>query len=245
MKSLDFMGAPFLGTYILKGVRVVHVIIVEDVLVLLRERDRLVHLEHLAHIVQTGPPPAADQLVQVKGVALFVRLRRKLVVGVAFQIILGGIEGRQAPELQDALVTGHGGKLAGGHQLTAQPLGIEVIALGLALGAPVRLHIDGGLAQPVLRDLLDGGALPASQEHHGIHVAQNRFRVFVVKSLTLSKLLVKEGQTDFTGTDDGHQLFKVWHLSRVGRLVPQHPHMMGQAAPVLVVRPLTQQVEHL
>ena len=69
--------------------------------------------------------------------------------------------------------------------------------------------------------------------------------MFVVDGLTLGKLLVKEGQAHLPGADDGHQLFQVGHLPRVGRLVPQHPHMMGQAAPVLVVRPLTQQVEHL
>ena len=33
--------------------------------------------------------------------------------------------------------------------------------------------------------------------------------------------------------------------ARVGRLVPQHPHMMGQAAPVNIVRPFTQEIEHL
>ena len=58
MKSFDFMGALFLGTYILKDVRIVHIVVVEDVLVLVRERDRLVHLVHLASLVQTGPPPA-------------------------------------------------------------------------------------------------------------------------------------------------------------------------------------------
>ena len=106
-------------SYILKSVRVVHIVIVEDVLVLVRERDRLVHLVHLASLVQTGPPPAADQPVQVKGVALFIRLLREFVVGVLFQVVLGRIERGQAPELQDAPVTGHGGKFAGGHQLFA------------------------------------------------------------------------------------------------------------------------------
>ena len=61
----------------------------------------------------------------------------------------------------------------------------------------------------------------------------------------MGKLLVKKCQRHLPGADDGHQFFQVGHLPRVGRLVPQHPHMMGQAAPVLVVRPLTQQVEHL
>ena len=228
-----------------KGVRVVHIVIVEDVLVLVRKRDRLVHLVHLASLVQTGPPPAADQPVQVKGVALFIRLLREFVVGVLFQVVLGRIERGQAPELQDAPVTGHGGKFAGGHQLPAQPLGIEVVTLGLALGAPVRLHIDGGLAQPGFRDFLDGAALTASQEYHAVHVAQDRFCVLVIDGLALGQLLIKEGQTDLSGADHGHQLFKVWHLSRVGRLVPQHPHMMGQTAPILVVRPFTQKVEHL
>ncbi len=43
-----------------------------------------------------------------------------------------------------------------------------------------------------------------------------------------------------TGADDRHQLFKVGDLARIGGLVSQHPHMMGQAAPVYVVRPFAQ-----
>ena len=61
----------------------------------------------------------------------------------------------------------------------------------------------------------------------------------------MGQLLIQQAQADLTGADDGHQLFKLGHLSRVGRLVPQYPHMMGQAAPVNIVRPFTQEVEHL
>ena len=134
---------------------------------------------------------------------------------------------------------------AGGHQLPAKPLGVLVVAFRLALGAPVRLHIDGGLPQPVFRNLLDGGAFPAAQEDHAVHVSQDRFRVLVINGLALRHLLIKERQRYLTGADDGHQLFQVGHLPRVGRLVPQHPHMMGQAAPVNIVRPFTQKIEHL
>ncbi len=66
-----------------------------------------------------------------------------------------------------------------------------------------------------------------------------------VDGLALGVLLVQQAQADLTGTDDGHQLFQRGHLARVGRLVPQHPHMMGQAAPVNIVRPFTQEIEHL
>ena len=62
---------------------------------------------------------------------------------------------------------------------------------------------------------------------------------------TLSKLLIEQRQNRLAGADNSRRLFQVRHLSRVGHLIPQHPHMMGQAAHVLVVRPLTLQVEHL
>ena len=69
--------------------------------------------------------------------------------------------------------------------------------------------------------------------------------MFVINGLALCHLLVKERQRYFTGTDHGHQLLQRGHLARVGRLVPQHPHMMGQAAPMNIVRPFTQKIEHL
>ena len=69
--------------------------------------------------------------------------------------------------------------------------------------------------------------------------------MFVINGLALCHLLVKERQRYFTGADNGHQLFQIGHLPCIGRLVPQHPHMMGQAAPVNIVRPLAQQIEHL
>ena len=71
------------------------------------------------------------------------------------------------------------------------------------------------------------------------------FRVLVVDGLALGKLLIQQAQADLTGTDDRHQLFQVWHLPGVGRLVPQHPHMMGQPAAVDIVRPFAQKIEHL
>ena len=69
--------------------------------------------------------------------------------------------------------------------------------------------------------------------------------MLVINGFALRHLLVKERQRYFTGADDGHQLFQVGHLPCIGRLVPQHPHMMGQAAPMNIVGPLAQQVEHL
>ena len=86
---------------------------------------------------------------------------------------------------------------------------------------------------------------PASQENHAVHISHDRFRVLVINGLALRHLLIKERQRYFTGTDDGHQLFQVGHLPCIGRLVPQHPHMMGQAAPMNIVGPLAQQIEHL
>jgi len=134
---------------------------------------------------------------------------------------------------------------AGGHKLPAQPLRVLVVAFGLPSGAALRLHGDGGLAQPVLRYFLDGAGLPAPEEYHAVHVAEYRLGVLIVDGLTLGQLLVEQRQAHLPGADDRHQLFEVRHLPGVGGLVLQHPHMMGQTASVYVVRPFTQEIEHL
>ena len=161
------------------------------------------------------------------------------------QIVLLGIERGQASELQDAPVTGHGGKLTGGHQLPAQPLVVLAVTFRLAPCPAIRLHVDRGLTQPVFGYFLNCAGLTATQKHHAVHVAKDGFSVLVIDGLALGQLLIKEGQTDLSGADHSHQLFKVRHLSRVGHLVPQHSHMMGQAASVNIVRPFTEQIEHL
>ena len=194
---------------------------------------------------QPGPPAAVYALVEEKGVFLFVGLRRVLVIGVLLQIVLLGIERGQAPELQDAPVAGHGGKFAGGHQLPAQPLVILAVTFRLPPCPAIRLHGDRGLAQPVFGYFLDGGAFPPAQENHAVHVSQDRFGIVLVYGLALGVLLVEQAQAHLAGADHGHQLLQRGHLARVGRLVPQHPHMMGQAAPVNIVCPFTQEIEHL
>ena len=228
------------------GIRIVHVVVIEDVLVLAYgPRVRCVYLVHLTSLVKPRPPAAVDELIQVKGVFLFIGLSRVLVVRVLFQIVFGRKERGQAPQLQNALVARHGSQLAGCHQFPAQPLGVLVVAFRLPTGAALGLHGDGGLSQPVFRYFLDGGALPATQEDHAVHVSQDRFRVVFVNGLALRVLLIEQAQTHLAGTDYGHQLLQGGHLPRVRRLVPQHPHMMGQAAPVNIVRPFTQKIEHL
>ena len=63
-----------------KGVRVIEIVIVEDVLVLVCERlVRHGCLVHLTFLGQPGPPAAVNELVEGKGVFLFVSLRRVLV----------------------------------------------------------------------------------------------------------------------------------------------------------------------
>ena len=162
-----------------------------------------------------------------------------------FQIVFLGIERRQPSELQNAPISGHGGKLAGGHQLPPEPLGVLAVTFGLPTGASLSLHRDGCLAQPVFRNFLDGGAFAPAEEQHTVHVAENGFHVLIVDGLALGKLLIQQAQADLPGADDRHQFFQVWHLPGVGRLVPQHPHMMGQPAAVNIVRPFTQEIEHL
>lgn len=80
-----------MGLY--KGIRVIEIVIVEVVLVCecLVRHDRLVHLTFLG---QPRMPAAVDELIEGKGVFLFVGLRRVLVVGVLLQIVLLGIERR-------------------------------------------------------------------------------------------------------------------------------------------------------
>ena len=162
-----------------------------------------------------------------------------------FQIVFLGIERRQPSELQNAPISGHGGKLAWGHQLPPEPLGVLAVTFGLPTGAPLGLHRDRSLAQPVLGNLFDGAGLTATEEQNAVHVAEDGFCVLIVDGLALGKLLIQQAQADLTGADDRHQLFQVWHLPGVGRLVPQHPHMMGQPAAVNIVRPFAQEIEHL
>ena len=154
------------------GIRIVHIVVVEDVLVLAYgPRVRYVYLVHLTSLVQPRPPAAVDELIQVKGVFLFIGLSRVLVVRVLFQIVFGRKERGQAPQLQNALIARHGSQLAGGHQLPTQPLGVLVVAFRLPTGAALGLHGDRGLAQPVFGYFLDGGAFPPAQENHAVHVA--------------------------------------------------------------------------
>ena len=154
------------------GIRIVHIVVVEDVLVLAYgPRVRYVYLVHLTSLVQPRPPAAVDELIKVKGVFLFIGLSRVLVVRVLLQIVFGREERGQAPQLQNALIARHGSQLAGGHQLPAQPLGVLVVAFRLPTGAALGLHGDCGLSQPVFGYFLDGGAFPPAQENHAVHVA--------------------------------------------------------------------------
>ena len=62
-------------------------------------------------------------------------------------------------------------------------------------------------------------------------ISENCLRVFIVNGLALHQLLVKERQRHLAGADHGADFFELGHLSRVGRLVPQHPYMVGQGPP--------------
>ena len=246
MLGVSFSLGQLVPKFLYKGVWIVEIVIVENVLVLVRERlVRHRHIVHLAFLVQPGPPAAVDELVKVKGVFLFVGLSRVLEIGVLLQVVLFGVERRQAPKLQDAPVTGHSRQLAGGHQFPAHTLVVLAVTFRISPCPAIGLHGDRGLAQPVFGYFLDGAGFPASQENHAVHVTQDSFRVFIVNGFALSKLLIKQRQRHLAGSDNSHQLFKLRHLARIGRFVPQHPHMMGQAAPVNIVRPLTQEIEHL
>ena len=196
-------------------------------------------------LVQPGPPAAVNEPVEVKSVFLFIGLRRITVVRMPFQIILGREERGQAPKLQNTFVSRHGCKLGWGHQFPAQPLGVLAVAFRLATGAAVGLHTDCGFSQPVLGDFLDSAGFAATEEHHAVHVAEDCLGVLIVNGLALCQLLIQQAKTHLAGADNRDQLFELGHLSRVGCLVPQHPYMVRQAATVNIVRPFTQEVEHL
>ena len=147
-----------------KSVWIVEVVIVEDVLVLFCERlVRHGHFVHLTFLVR-GPAACGGQSA-CRGQRRFhfIGLRRKAIIGVLFQIVFWN-RTAAAPELQNAPISGHGGKLAGGHQLPAQPLGVLAVTFGLSTRSPIGLHGDRGLAQPVLRYFLDGAGLTATEE---------------------------------------------------------------------------------
>ena len=236
----------FVSKRLCKGVWIVDVIIVEDVLVLFRECIvRHSHLIHRTRLVQPGPPAAVNEPVEVKSVFLFIGLRRITVVRMPFQIILGREERGQAPKLQNTFISRHGCKFGWGHQFPAQPLGILTVAFRLTTGAAVSLHTDCGFSQPVLGYFLDGAGFAATEEHHAVHVAEDCLGVLIVNGLALCQLLIQQAKTHLAGADNRDQLFELGHLSRVGCLVPQHPYMVRQAATVNIVRPFTQEVEHL
>ena len=69
--------------------------------------------------------------------------------------------------------------------------------------------------------------------------------MLIVNGLALCQLLIQQAKTHLAGADNRDQLFELGHLSRVGCFVPQHPYMVRQAATVNIVRPFTQEVEHL
>ena len=197
-----------------KSVRVVDVIIVEDVLVLFRECIvRHSHLIHRTHLVQPGPPAAVNEPVEVKSVFLFIGLRCITVVRMPFQIILGREERGQAPKLQNTFISRHGCKFGWGHQFPAQPLGILTVAFRLTTGAAVSLHTDCGFSQPVLGDFLDSAGFAATEEHHAVHVAEDCLGVLIVNGLALCQLLIQQAKTHLAGADNRDQLFELGAMS--------------------------------
>ena len=114
-----------------------------------------VHAAYLIHHIiplKTESVAVLDVFFNVKFI-LFVKLGCVLVIGVLFQIIFGRKEGREPSKLQDTLVSRHGGDLAGGHQLPAKPLHILAVTFRLSTASALGLHGDGGLAQPVFRNI--------------------------------------------------------------------------------------------
>ena len=102
MKKAAYEGGSYLWDTLsqtLICVRVVDVVIVEDVLVLFHVLIvRPVHLVHGVLLFWVYPVHAPlDELGQVKGVAFLIRFRRVPVIGVVLQVVLGRVERGQAP----------------------------------------------------------------------------------------------------------------------------------------------------
>src|SRR5699024_12775848 len=73
------------------GIRIVHVVVVEDVLVLAyAPRFGYVYLVHLTSLVKPRPPAAVDELIQVNGVLLCIGLSRILAIAALLHTVFRG-----------------------------------------------------------------------------------------------------------------------------------------------------------
>lgn len=93
--------------------------------------------------------------------------------------------------------------------------------------------------------LLQRGRFCAAQEQDGVHIADDGIGMILVECFQLALGLQNQAGGDLAGADRGHQLFKVWNLADVGRLIDQTPDMNRKPTAIHIVRLLTQQIEQL
>ena len=214
------------------GIRIVHVVVIEDVLVLVYgPRVRCVYLVHLTSLGKPRPPAAVDELIQVKGV-FYSRALRSSSGAVSNRIWTK----RTGAGPATAKCTCRPGMVAsslGVISSPAQPLGILVVAFRLPHGSgpSVCMEMVAFPSQFSEISLMVELSRP-TQEDHAVHVSQDRFRVIFVNGLALRVLLVEQAQTHLAGTDHGHQLLQRGHLAPCWPPRPtQHPHMLRAGGP--------------
>ncbi len=164
--------------------------------------------------------PVAEQAFQAEGVFLFIKFGCVLVIRVLFQVILRGQERREPPKLQDTFISGHGGDLAGGHQLPAKPLHILAVLSDCPRLRPSVCMEMVALPSQFSEISFRVEALPASEEHDTVHVSHDGFGMVFVQCLALAHCLIKKRQLISRERNDSHDFFQPRHLSGVGSLVP-------------------------
>ena len=145
-----------------ESIRVVHIVIVENVLVLVcgGVLSGCVYLVNGVGFIRLYLHAPVYQGRKVEAVS-FVGFGGVLIARVLFQVIFWREEWAQAAKLQDTLVARHGGQFVYRHKLFPEPLQVLAMALLNAPRHALRVHGNGFFAQS-LRKLLDCGVLPAS-----------------------------------------------------------------------------------
>lgn len=187
--------------------------------------------------------PGIQELLDVEGQFLVI-IGCVFVVRVLGQIVFVGQEGPDTSQLQDALAAIQDSQLIPAHELLAQLLKVGSVA---GTVAPCIRGVEGvnSFLAKSLREILQRGGFGPAQKDLRIHVADDGVRIVLVDGLQLGSGLQHQAGADLPGTDGGHQLFQVWDLANICRLINQTPHMHGKSAAIDIIGFLTQQVEQL
>ncbi len=164
-----------------ESIRIVHIVIVENVLVLARGGVRYgcVYLVNCVSFVRLHFHAPVYQGRNIETIS-FIGLGGVLIARMLLQIVLRREEWAQAAKLQAALVSRHCRQFVYRHKLFSEPLQVLAVALLNAPRHALRVHGNGFLPQS-LRKLLDRGVFPASQENDRIHIAHDGFGIVFIQ----------------------------------------------------------------